>query len=155
MAALDDDAPPARADADDPHDLRRFLQAQEDTWADALAELRAGRKRTHWMWFVFPQLAGLGSSAMAQRYAIGSRAEAAAYLAHPVLGPRLLACCEAVLALRGVSARELLGTPDDRKLQSCATLFAAVAPAGSVFERVLARYFDGRRDPATLRRLDG
>ena len=138
---------------DDPYDLARFVDAQRDVHATALAELRAGRKRTHWMWFVFPQLAGLGSSWMAQRYAIASAAEAEAYLRHPVLGSRLVECAEALLAIEGRSAREILGPPDDLKLKSSATLFAAVSPPGSAFERVLDKYFAGERDEATLRRI--
>ena len=138
---------------DDPYDLARFVDAQRDVHATALAELRSGRKRTHWMWFVFPQLEGLGSSWMAQRYAIASAAEAEAYLRHPVLGPRLLECAEALLAIEGRSAREILGSPDDLKLKSSATLFAAVSPPGSVFERLLDKHFAGERDEATLRRI--
>lgn len=136
--------------ADDPHDLRRFVAAQAGTYEQALAELRAGRKRTHWMWFVFPQLAGLGSSPMTQRYAIRDLAEARAYLAHRVLGARLVECAEAVLAVDGRSAAEVLGSPDDLKLRSSATLFARVAPPGSVFERVLAKHYGGGRDVRTL-----
>ena len=138
---------------DDPYDLARFVDAQRDVHATALAELRAGRKRTHWMWFVFPQIEGLGSSWMAQRYAIASAAEAEAYLHHPVLGSRLVECAEALLAIEGRSAREILGPPDDLKLKSSATLFAAVSPPGSAFERVLDKYFAGERDEATLRRI--
>jgi uncharacterized protein (DUF1810 family) len=137
--------------ADDPHDLARFVSAQADDYATALAEVRAGRKRSHWMWYVFPQFAGLGFSATSQRYAIRSEAEARAYLAHPVLGPRLAECCEAALAVEGRSATDIFGSPDDVKLRSSATLFAAVSPPGSVFERVLAKFFDGERDPATVR----
>ena len=125
-------------------DLDRFVSAQEGDYEQALAELRDGRKRSHWMWFVFPQLRGLG---------IERREEAAAYLAHPVLGPRLVACAEALLETEGRTAREILGSPDDLKLRSCATLFAEVAPAGSVFERLLDKYFEGQADPVTLRLL--
>ncbi len=139
----------------DPFDLERFVRAQEGVHDTALAELRAGRKRTHWMWFVFPQVAGLGASPMARRYAIGSLAEARAYLDHPLLGRRLSECAEALLALEGREARDVLGYPDDLKLRSCATLFAAVAPPGSPFERLLARYYGGQRDPETLRRIEG
>ena len=140
--------------AGDPHDLNRFVQAQEGVYQQALAEVRAGKKRSHWMWFIFPQLDGLGSSPMARRYAIRSRAEAEAYLAHPVLGPRLVACAEAAAAVPGaVSALDVFGSPDDTKLRSSATLFATVSPDGSVFGRVLDRYFRGERDPATLRLL--
>src|SRR5262249_36763738 len=112
-----------------------------------------GRKRTHWMWYVFPQIAGLGSSAMAQAYAIGSRAEAEAYLAHPGLGPRLMEIAEAAATIAGKSATDVFGYPDDLKVRSFATLFAAVSPAGSVFERLLEKYFDGTPDEATLKRL--
>lgn len=138
---------------DDPHELRRFLQAQDGIYATALTELQSGRKRSHWMWFVFPQIEGLGSSPLAQRYAIGSAAEAEAYIRHPILGPRLVECAEAVLSVAGRSAHEIFGSPDDMKVKSCATLFAAVSPAGSVFERLLDRYFAGERDQATIRRL--
>lgn len=141
--------------ADDPHDLARFVEAQEPDHARALAELRAGRKRTHWMWYVFPQLAGLGFSPMAQRYGITGRREAEAYLRHPVLGPRLVECCEAVLAHADRSAHDVLGSPDDLKLRSCATLFARVAGPGSVFEKVLAAFFNGEPDEKTLRILVG
>jgi uncharacterized protein (DUF1810 family) len=137
----------------DPYDLNRFVKAQVGAYEIALAELHAGRKRSHWMWFVFPQFAGLGSSTMAERYAIGSVAEAEAYLAHPVLGPRLVKCCEAVLGVEGRTAYEIMGPPDDLKLRSCATLFAQVADRGSVFERVLAKYYGGEPDEATLRLL--
>lgn len=137
----------------DPHDLSRFVEAQAPAYDRALAELRAGRKRSHWMWYVFPQLEGLGSSSTSVRFAIRSLDEARAYLAHPVLGPRLLDCAEAVLVVEGRSAREILGAPDDMKLRSCATLFACVASAGSVFHRLLARYYGGAQDPRTLRLL--
>jgi uncharacterized protein (DUF1810 family) len=136
---------------DDPFDLKRFLQAQEDTYAGALAEIRRGRKQSHWMWFVFPQFEGLGSSTTSRYYAIRSLDEARAYLGHPVLGPRLLACASALVALDARSALDVLGSPDDMKLRSCATLFAAVAPAGSVFEQILDKYFAGARDQNTLR----
>jgi uncharacterized protein (DUF1810 family) len=137
----------------DPHDLARFVEAQEGVYPHALAELRAGRKRSHWMWFVFPQLDGLGSSPMARRYAIKSRAEAEAYLRHPALGPRLLECAAALLGVEGKTAHEIFGSPDDWKLRSCATLFAQVSPAGSPFERVLDAYFAGRPDERTLELL--
>ncbi len=139
--------------ADDPHRLERFVQAQAHDYARALAEIRAGRKRSHWMWYVFPQIEGLGLSATSRRYAIKSIDEARAYLAHPILGPRLVACVEALLEIRNRSAHDIFGTPDDMKLRSCATLFERVAPPGSVFARVLDRYFQGERDPATLRLL--
>jgi uncharacterized protein (DUF1810 family) len=138
---------------DDPHDLDRFVRAQADSHAQALAELRGGRKRSHWMWFVFPQIAGLGSSAMAQRYALASLAEARAYLAHPILGPRLIACTEAALASTESSARALFGSPDDRKFQSSMTLFAEAAPEEARFASALARFYGGTRDPLTLAKL--
>lgn len=133
--------------------LTRFVTAQEDEYPRALAEIRAGRKRTHWMWFVFPQIQGLGSSSTARFYAIQSRAEAEAYLAHPVLGTRLLEITEALLAVEGKTANEIFGYPDDLKLRSCATLFASVSAPGSVFERVLGKFYGGEADPETLRRL--
>jgi len=136
----------------DEHDLNRFVDAQRSTYASALAELRGGLKRTHWMWFVFPQLAGLGRSATAERYAIASLAEAEVYLKHPVLGPRLIECATAVLDVEGRSAHEIFGSPDDLKLRSCATLFALVSAPESVFARLLAKYFDGA-DELTLRLL--
>ena len=137
---------------DDPFDLQRFVDAQADVYADALAELRAGAKRSHWMWFFFPQIAGLGVSAMAQRYAIASRREAEAYLQHPLLGPRLIACTRAVLAVEGRSAHQIFGSPDDLKLRSSMTLFAAVAEGG-IFAEALRKYFGGRPDEATLKAL--
>src|SRR5262245_66336781 len=140
--------------AGDPHDLGRFVQAQEGAYERALAEIRSGRKRSHWMWYIFPQFEGLGSSPTSQRYAIKSVAEAREYLRHPVLGPRLLACCEAALGIEGRTAHEIFGSPDDMKLRSCATLFARVSPSGSVFERLLDKYYQGARDDRTLRLMD-
>lgn len=134
----------------DQFDVLRFVEAQENVYAQAFAELRSGRKRSHWMWFVFPQVAGLGSSHLAQRYAIGSRAEAEAYLAHPVLGPRLVECAQALLAVDGKSALEIMGSPDDVKLRSSMTLFAEVAGEGSVFTAVLQKYFGGQLDERTI-----
>ena len=139
--------------ADDPFELSRFLTAQEPVYRDVLSELREGRKRTHWMWFVFPQLEGLGSSPMARRYAIRSLDEARAYLAQPVLGARLIECASAVLGVEGRPAADIFGSPDDLKLRSSATLFALVSDADSVFERLLAKYFRDERDARTLRRL--
>lgn len=141
------------ADASDPYDLNRFVEAQEGDYARAVVEVRGGRKKTHWMWYVFPQYDGLGFSPTSKLYAIKSRAEAEAYLAHPVLGPRLVECAEAALAVEGRTAFEVFGSPDDMKLRSCATLFAAVSPPGSAFERLLEKYFGGRRDEKTLRLL--
>jgi len=137
----------------DPHDLERFVRAQERDFARALAEIKAGRKTSHWMWYIFPQLDGLGFSATARRYAIKSLDEAKAYLAHPILGPRLVECAEAVLAVNNRSAEEIFGWPDVLKLRSSATLFACAAPAGSVFERILAKYYDGVGDARTLELL--
>lgn len=136
--------------AEDPHNLNRFVQAQEHDYARALAEIRSGRKRTHWMWYLFPQLDGLGFSETARRYAIRGLDEARAYLEHPVLGPRLVDCADAVLAVQGRSAREIFGAPDDLKLLSCATLFAEASPEGSVFRQVLEVYFGGEADGRTL-----
>lgn len=141
--------------ANDPFWLVRFVEAQASTYAQALSEIRSEHKQSHWMWFVFPQFAGLGSSPASVYYAIGSLEEAAAYLQHPILGQRLLECAEAALAVEGRSATEIFGSPDDLKLRSCATLFARVSPPGSVFERILARYYEGKPDPKTLRLLAG
>ncbi len=138
---------------DDPYNLRRFLQAQEGDYPRALAELRSGQKRTHWMWYIFPQLDGLGFSATAKHYAIKSREEARAYLAHPILGPRLQQAAEAVLRIEDRPATAIFGSPDDLKLRSCATLFASVSPAGSVFERLLVKYYGGEPDGKTLQLL--
>ncbi len=140
--------------APDPYDLNRFLRAQEGDYATALSEVRSGRKRSHWMWYIFPQLEGLGFSLTSRRYSIKSLDEAKAYLAHPVLGPRLMECADAVLSVEGRSAQQIFGSPDDMKLRSCATLFARVSPAGSVFERLLDKYFDGERDPTTIRLVE-
>ena len=131
-------------------DLQRFVQAQEARIDDAKAELRAGRKRTHWMWFVFPQLRGLGHSQMAWHFGLQSRDEAAAFLAHPLLGPRLRECVALVLAVDGRSAHDIFGSPDDLKLRSCLTLFRAVDGADGDFGRALDKYCDGEPDPATL-----
>ncbi|WP_345713863.1 DUF1810 domain-containing protein [Kineococcus glutinatus] len=140
---------------DDPFALRRFLRAQDaqGTYEEALAELRAGAKRSHWMWFVFPQLAGLGRSATAQRYAITGPDEARAYVAHPVLGPRLVAAARALLDSGATDAAVALGGIDARKLHSSATLFALTAPGEEVFREVLERFFGGVEDPGTLRLL--
>ncbi len=139
----------------DPYFLERFITAQNaaGTYERALSELRAGHKTSHWIWFVFPQIAGLGHSANARTYAISSLAEAQAYIADPVLGPRLLECTRALLALEGKSAVEILGEIDAVKLRSSTTLFAAAAPDEPVFVQVLDRYFDGMTDAATERRL--
>jgi uncharacterized protein (DUF1810 family) len=137
----------------DPYDLDRFVRAQERVYHSAVNELRAGQKTSHWMWFVFPQIAGLGRSATAQTYAIASMAEAEAYLAHPLLGPRLLECARILTGLARLSAREIFGAIDAQKLHSSMTLFARAAPRPSVFGDVLAQYFDGAEDPGTLEKL--
>ncbi len=134
-------------------DLDRFVAAQEGVYDRATRELRAGRKDSHWMWFVFPQLQGLGSSATARLYAIGSMDEARTYLDHPVLGPRLRQCVEVLLEIEGRTAKEIFGYPDDLKLRSCLTLFAAVAEDNRIFQDALTRYFGGEGDPLTLRRI--
>jgi len=141
-----------RTMADTSFDLQRFVDAQDGGFDDVRAELRAGRKTSHWMWFVFPQVAGLGSSAMARRYAIASLAEARAYVAHPVLGPRLRECCDLLLQWPGDDAHAVFGSPDDLKLRSCLTLFDIAAPA-DVFGRCLRKYFGGAPDAATTRLL--
>ncbi|BAL77260.1 DUF1810 domain-containing protein [Bradyrhizobium cosmicum] len=135
-----------------PFDLERFVQAQYPVYRDVREELARGRKQSHWMWFVFPQIAGLGFSAMSQRYAIASRAEAMAYLAHPVLGPRLIECTRLVLAVEGRTINAILGAPDDAKFHSAMTLFGAVSD-DPIFGETLARYFAGERDGATLQIL--
>ena len=134
-------------------DLDRFVSAQEGVHDTAVAELRAGRKRTHWMWFVFPQLAGLGSSPTAQRYALSGLDEAREYFAHPVLGPRLHEAAEAILSVEGRNAGEILGYPDDLKLRSSMTLFGAAAPEDGVFNKVLVKFYDSP-DPRTLELLN-
>ncbi|CAN5327796.1 DUF1810 domain-containing protein [soil metagenome] len=135
---------------DDPYDLKRFVQAQEDDYEAALAEIMEGRKRTHWIWYIFPQIDGLAFSPNSRRFSIKSVEETRAYLDHPVLGPRLLKCAEAVLDVEGRSATEIFGSPDDLKLRSCATLFASVLPPGSVFDRLIAKYYAGVPDEKTL-----
>lgn len=136
-----------------PYDLGRFVVAQEGVIDGALAELRAGRKTGHWIWFVFPQVAGLGLSAMSQRYAIGSLDEAHAFLEHPVLGPRLRACAEALLGATGRTAEEILGPLDAMKVRSSMTLFHRADPGEPLFAQVLERYYGGLADPATEQRL--
>lgn len=140
--------------AADPHDLNRFVLAQAGDYDQALAEIRAGRKRSHWMWYIFPQIDGLGVSPMSREYAIQSLAEARAYLDHPVLGPRLIEIAEAALAVDGRSARDIFGSPDDMKLRSCATLFAAVTPPDSVFARLLGKFFEGEPEAKTTGLLE-
>lgn len=142
--------PPGQHDA---YGLSRFVEAQDSVFDRVLAELRAGAKRSHWMWFVFPQIAGLGSSGMAARYAITSLDEAQAYLAHSVLGSRLTTCTELVNRIEGRSAHTILGFPDDLKFRSSMTLFSQADPTAAVFRTALFKYFDGSPDPETLRRL--
>jgi uncharacterized protein (DUF1810 family) len=137
----------------DLYDLRRFIDAQQPVYEEARAELRAGRKRGHWMWFVFPQLAGLGASPMAQRYGISSLAEATAYLDHPLLGARLRECTLLVIAVEGRAIREIFGYPDDLKFRSSMTLFAYAAPSNRIFAETIEKYFSGGFDPLTLERL--
>lgn len=139
----------------DPHNLGRFIQAQEHDYEEALSEIRSGRKRSHWMWYVFPQFEGLGMSAMSHRYSIKSVDEARAYLAHPLLGPRLIECVDAALGVSGFSAADIFGSPDDLKLRSSATLFAHVSPVGSVFHQLLDKYFHGQPDTKTLQLMAG
>jgi uncharacterized protein (DUF1810 family) len=133
--------------------LDRFVQAQSAVYADALDELRSGRKRSHWMWFVFPQLRGLGRSATSEHYGISDLGEAIEYFRHPVLGPRLVECCRVLAGLDTVSASEVFGSPDDLKLRSCLTLFARAAPTQALFPQLLDKFFGGTPDPATLRLL--
>lgn len=132
-----------------PFALERFVQAQAPVYETARAELAAGRKRTHWMWFVFPQLRGLGMSSMAQHYGIESLDEARAYLAHPLLGARLRECCALLLAVPGRGAQDILGSPDDLKLRSCVTLFARAAPQEPVFQQMLDKFYGGVPDERT------
>ena len=131
-------------------DLERFVDAQAGTYDRALAELRAGRKTGHWMWWIFPQVAGLGMSPTSQAYAVADLAEARAYLDHPVLGPRLLGCCRALLDLQDVRAERVLGSVDAMKLRSSMTLFAHADPAEETFREVLDRYYDGAEDGRTV-----
>ena len=135
---------------DDPYHLDRFLTAQAPVIDEVLAELRAGRKRTHWMWFVFPQLRGLGTSSMAQLFGIASLEEARAYLAHAQLGPRLRECCALMLQVPERGAREILGSPDDLKFRSCLTLFSLAAPDEGLFLACLDRFYNGDPDPRTV-----
>ena len=137
----------------DSFDLQRFVEAQDRVLPAVMRELGQGRKQSHWMWFVFPQLRALGRSPTALHYGITSLDEARAYMAHAMLGPRLVDCAKAVLAVQGRTAHEIFGSPDDLKLRSCMTLFAAAAPEEAAFAEVLRRYYGGEADPATLRLL--
>ncbi|MFK5665787.1 DUF1810 domain-containing protein [Pseudomonas shirazica] len=136
-------------------DLQRFVETQNPVYDQVMQELQAGRKRSHWMWYVFPQLDGLGHSAMAERYALAGIDEARAYLAHPLLGPRLQACVTALLQHHDKSAREMLGSPDYLKLRSCLTLFAQAAPGNPLFQLALVQFYDGEPDALTLAMLQG
>lgn len=138
-----------------PDPLQRFVQAQQHDYAQALAELRAGRKTSHWIWYVLPQLRGLGSSPRSQHYGLAGRDEATAYAAHALLGPRLVDCVQAMLGHPGLSARQILGEVDALKFRSCLTLFAEVAPGEPCFGQALRRFYGGEPDPATLRLLRG
>jgi uncharacterized protein (DUF1810 family) len=138
---------------DNAFNLDRFVNAQDPVYSDVLAELRTGKKRTHWMWFVFPQIAGLGQSDMARKYAIGSADEAAAYLAHPVLGARLRECARLVAIHRDMEIGDIFDGPDDLKFHSSMTLFADIAPDEAVFQQCLDQFFDGKADAGTLARL--
>ncbi|WP_250461069.1 DUF1810 domain-containing protein [Microbulbifer litoralis] len=139
---------------DDPHNLERFVTAQGNSYESALAELAAGQKRSHWMWYIFPQIAGLGRSATARHYAISGLEEARAYLDHPRLGPRLKACCEQLLQLEGRTAHEIFGSPDDLKLRSSMTLFSVAGDGEDPFEQVLDKYYDGEVDSRTRQILE-
>jgi uncharacterized protein (DUF1810 family) len=132
------------------YDFHRFIEAQNGIYKQALAELEAGRKRSHWMWFIFPQIAGLGTSSMAEKYAIRSAEEASAYLADPILGSRLLRCVEAILSVNDRSAHDIMGSPDDLKLRSSMTLFAAVSDHGSPFHKAIDHFYDGKFDERTI-----
>ncbi|MBB3319280.1 MULTISPECIES: DUF1810 domain-containing protein [unclassified Rhizobium] len=136
------------------YNLERFVDAQNGFYERALSELRAGRKRSHWMWFIFPQMAGLGTSTMAEKYAIRSAEEATAYLADPVLGSRLQRCVDAILEIEGLSAHDMFGSPDDLKLRSSMTLFAAISDHGSPFHKVIEHLYDGEYDQRTIQLLN-
>ena len=137
----------------DGFNLQRFITAQDPVFDTVCAELREGRKRTHWMWFIFPQIAGLGGSQTSNYFAISGRAEAQAYLSHPVLGPRLSECVSLVMKIEGRTIGEIFGSPDNLKFKSCLTLFAAAAPDNQIFLEALQKYFAGEEDEATLSRL--
>jgi uncharacterized protein (DUF1810 family) len=139
--------------ADDPYNLSRFVQSQEGAYKQALSEIKIGRKQSHWMWYIFPQIDGLGFSSTSKHYAIKSVAEAKAYLDHPVLGPRLLECVNAVLGVEGQSAMEIFGSPDDMKLRSCATLFSCISSPGSAFDQLLEKFYQGARDEKSVQLL--
>jgi uncharacterized protein (DUF1810 family) len=139
--------------ADDPFNLQRFVDAQQSDYSRALMEIRAGRKRSHWMWYIFPQIKGLGFSPTSIHFAISGADEARAYLSHPLLGTRLIECATALLQIHGKTVGEIFGSPDDLKLRSSVTLFAQISPSGSVFHQVLDRYFEGKPDLKTIELL--
>jgi uncharacterized protein (DUF1810 family) len=141
------------SDRSDPFNLQRFVDAQNPCFESVRSELRDGKKRGHWMWFIFPQIKGLGHSSLAQKFAISSRGEAAAYLSHPTLGPRLRECAQLVTCLKGHSIEQIFGNPDDMKFRSCMTLFAHATQDNKVFIDALQKYFAGKFDPLTLERL--
>jgi uncharacterized protein (DUF1810 family) len=136
------------------NDLKRFLDAKENDFERALAEIKSGRKQSHWMWYIFPQIAGLGSSETSRFYAVKDRAEAELYLAHPVLGARLVEISEALLEIEGKTANQIFGSPDDMKLKSSMTLFGALKNTNPVFQSVLDEYFNGTNDLRTLQLID-
>lgn len=138
-----------------PYEMERFVRTQQPVYEQVIEELQAGRKRSHWMWFIFPQIKGLGRSDMAMRYAISSKDEATAYLAHPILGPRLEQCAQLVLSIQGKSLNEIFGDLDDMKFRSSMTLFASVAGPTSIFQACLNKYCRNQPDPATVAKLDG
>lgn len=133
-----------------PFDLKRFVEAQEDIYSRALSEIKNGRKQSHWMWFIFPQIEGLGFSPLSQKYAIKNRSEALAYLHHNLLGTRIIEVTNVLLELNGKSAFDIFGNPDTMKLKSCMTLFATVSPENSIFQQVLEKYFNGEQDNKTI-----
>jgi len=137
----------------DPFNLSRFIDAQEDVYTDVLDELKRGKKTGHWMWFIFPQMEGLGHSPMSERFSISCINEAKVYIEHPVLGPRLLECVALVMKVEGRSAEQIFGYPDDLKFRSCMTLFSIVDEADSIYQCALDRFFDGKPDPKTLKAM--
>lgn len=143
-----------KLDAADPHDLARFIEAQARVYEDVLEELRAGQKKSHWIWFIFPQIAGLGRSSTAQHFSIASMEEAKAYLTHPQLGPRLTECTSLVMQVDGKTAEEIFGSPDWMKFRSSMTLFAEAAPSAGVFQDALEKYYSGEPDAGTLTILE-
>lgn len=153
--ARDPQGPPDVRRREGLNDLKRFVDAQERVYPEARAELATGRKRSHWMWFIFPQLRGLGHSPTSREFGIASLEEARAYLAHPLLGARLLECTQLVAAVEGRTAREIFGSPDDLKFRSCMTLFADASDHDEMFESALRKYYGGERDPRTLELLRG